>query len=247
MDKYLLIILLFFSYSFIGWCCEVILGLIREHKFVNRGFLIGPVCPIYGIGGLLVIFLLKGYAHDRLIFFIMAIIICASLEYFTSYIMEKIFKNRWWDYSDFKYNINGRICLEFAIPFGVIAYVMYFILNPILFNLYNKIPIDLQQLLCIFLISVFILDLILSFNIILSLRKISSYMRGDSTEVITKKVREILSKQNYLHRRLIESFPKMQIFNKITEIKMHIRLDRERLKFEKQRIKRRQRAGKKGL
>ena len=101
--------LLFISYSVIGWIMETILKTIEYKKFVNRGFLIGPYCPIYGCGALLMTFLLQGYAEDPIVLFVFNIIICSILEYSTSYIMEKIFKARWWDYSYTKYNINGRI------------------------------------------------------------------------------------------------------------------------------------------
>lgn len=104
--------MLFFIYAILGWIIETTLVSIEKRKFVNRGFLIGPYCPIYGFGGLAITILLKNYTKDPIVLFLMAVIICGTLEYFTSYIMEKIFKARWWDYSAKKYNINGRICLE---------------------------------------------------------------------------------------------------------------------------------------
>jgi len=108
--------MLFFIYAILGWIIETTLVSIEKKKFVNRGFLIGPYCPIYGFGGLAITILLKNYTKDPIVLFLMAVIICACLEYFTSYIMEKLFKARWWDYSKKKYNINGRICLETIIP-----------------------------------------------------------------------------------------------------------------------------------
>ena len=112
--------LLFMTYAFLGWLMEVTLGLIQSKKFVNRGFLIGPYCPIYGFGGLLITFLLQKYVNDPIVLFFMALIICGILEYVTSYLMEKIFHARWWDYSNKKYNINGRVCLDTIIPFGLL-------------------------------------------------------------------------------------------------------------------------------
>ena len=110
-------IALFFIYSFLGWVMESILETVRKKRFVNRGFLIGPYCPIYGAGVLLITILLAKYNDDIWITFLMSLLICGTLEYATSYIMEKIFKARWWDYSYRKFNINGRICLETLIPF----------------------------------------------------------------------------------------------------------------------------------
>ena len=110
-------IMLFFIYSILGWIMEVINGFIKTKKVVNRGFLIGPYCPIYGTGVILITILLKKYMEDRIITFIMSMLICGILEYFTSYFMEKFFNARWCDYSNRKMNINGRICLETLIPF----------------------------------------------------------------------------------------------------------------------------------
>ena len=89
--------LLFVFYSFLGWLMEVTQGYVRHKKFVNRGFLIGPYCPIYGYGAISMTLLLKGYANDPIVLFVMAIVICSILEYTTSFVMEKIFKIRWWE------------------------------------------------------------------------------------------------------------------------------------------------------
>ena len=100
--------ILFIIYSFIGWLMEVTNCLWEKHRFINRGFLIGPICPIYGVGSVLLITLLTRYSDNLLRLFLHAIIICSLLEYFTSFIMEKIFHARWWDYSKKKYNLNDQ-------------------------------------------------------------------------------------------------------------------------------------------
>ena len=92
LEKICLLFLLFMTYSFIGWLMEVICKLIETKKIINRGFLIGPYCPIYGWGCLLITMLLNKYVDDPLVLFVMAIIICSILEYVTSYLMEKLFK-----------------------------------------------------------------------------------------------------------------------------------------------------------
>ena len=113
--------ILFMFYSFIGWIIEIINEIITEKRYVNRGFLVGPYCPIYGFGTIFMITLLTRYLDDFIVLFIMSVVICSLLEYFTSYIMEKMFKARWWDYSDKKFHINGRICLSNCIAFGVLG------------------------------------------------------------------------------------------------------------------------------
>ena len=132
--------ILFMIYSFMGWCMEVLTVLIPKKKFVNRGFLIGPYCPIYGYGCLLIIILLKNNLDDPLALFLKAIVICSLLEYFTSFFMEKLFNARWWDYSNKKFNINGRICLETMLPFGILACLVMYVLNPFFESKINLLP-----------------------------------------------------------------------------------------------------------
>ena len=119
MENVYIYIILFFIYSFLGWSIEVFREFQDKNHFVNRGFLIGPICPIYGVGGVLMLLTLGKYKDSPIVLFCMSIIIFSILEYFTSYIMEKLFKARWWDYSNNKYNLNGRICAETMIPFGL--------------------------------------------------------------------------------------------------------------------------------
>ena len=144
-----LYILLFFLYSFLGWCLEVLCKLVSEKKFVNRGFLIGPYCPIYGYGAILMSVLLQKYLDDPFTLFIMIVLICSVLEYFTSFFLEKIFHTRWWDYSHNKFNINGRICLETMIPFGILGLAIIYVLNPFFYNLLSYIPQKITNIISI--------------------------------------------------------------------------------------------------
>ena len=111
--------LLFICYSFIGWVIEVIYEYFVNGKLVNRGFLIGPYCPIYGVGGLIATITLTSHKDSVIILFVMSMFMFALLEYFTSYLMEKLFKARWWDYSNYKFNVNGRVCLYLSCLFGL--------------------------------------------------------------------------------------------------------------------------------
>ena len=89
--------LLFLTYAFLGWCMEVTCKLIQFKRFINRGFLVGPYCPIYGWGALAITLLLQRYTNDIIVLFVMAVIVCSFIEYFTSYFMEKKYHARWWD------------------------------------------------------------------------------------------------------------------------------------------------------
>ncbi len=229
--------ILFIIYAMIGWCIEIINGLIQTKKFVNRGFLIGPYCPIYGVGGILITLLLSKYYDDPIVLFFMGIAVCGILEYLTSYIMEKFFKARWWDYSKRKFNINGRICLETIIPFGLLGCFIIYISNPFFINLINKMNKNTINIIAIVLLVIFITDFIISFFIISRLRKTAKEVNeknsGDNTEEITKKVKEILTNKSILDRRLINAFPKINI----DKIKARIKENTDKVKETASKVK----------
>lgn len=190
---------------------EVIFTLITDKKLTNRGFYIGPYCPIYGVGCILILLVCSKYENYPLIFFTFSIFIASILEYFTSYFMEKLFKARWWDYSKRKFNLNGRICLETMIPFGLIACFVMYVLNPIITNFINKLSPSCLNTSAIILLILFIIDFIISFNVINNFKNtVKSVSINDRTEDVNKYVKNVLLKKSILHRRLIKSFPKIQ-------------------------------------
>ncbi len=214
--------LLFIIYSAIGWTMEVIGKLIELKRFVNRGFLIGPCCSIYGVGAILITLLLKNFTYNVIILFIMSILVCGVLEYGTSYFMEKFFKARWWDYSKKKFNINGRVCLDTIIPFGLLGCFIVYIANPFFLMQLEKIPTLALHIIVIALLLIYIIDICISLGVVTNLRKTTSEVnkenRQDNTEEITKKVREILLGKSIFNRRLINAYPKLiAIKDKIKE------------------------------
>lgn len=216
MEKW---VMLFFAYSIIGWIIEVVDNYIEKGRFINRGFLIGPYCPIYGCGGLLITIFLEKYSNDILVLFILSMVLCAVLEYFTSYIMEKLFHIRWWNYTNYKFNINGRICLEMMIPFGFLGVILICYINPILNNIFNAVSINLFNVCTYILMGLFILDSIVSLRIIFGLEDIVTNVKQDSTEKVTNQVRKIIIDSNKeLYHRIIDAFPKLQIFNNFKKI-----------------------------
>ncbi len=205
--------LLFIIYSFIGWVVEIIDTLIMNKKLVNRGFLIGPYCPIYGFGALFIIYFLSAYQDNPWLLFFMTILICSTLEYMTSYFMEKIFKARWWDYSHTKFNINGRICLDTMIPFGLCGCLIIYFVNPFILHCISYIPNIGQTILACILFMIYLLDNLISFNVILNFKKVATVattIRKDSTEEISKRVRMVLANKSYFGKRLMKAFPNVQ-------------------------------------
>ena len=217
-------IMLFFIYSLAGWLVEMIPATIREKKFVDRGFLVGPYCPIYGCGVILITLLLQKYADDVVVTFFLSVIICGTLEYLTSYIMEKIFKARWWDYSNNKFNINGRICLETLVPFGIGGVLVLFVFNPFLEKIINLIPDLALNIVTGVLCVLFLIDCIVSFKIILNLKEMTKELK-DNTAEISDKVKKIILNKLGPYKRLVNAFPRVKEnvkFSKWDDIKKKI-------------------------
>ncbi len=208
----------FIVFSFLGWCLEVAYGLVFSKRFINRGFLIGPLCPIYGVGCVLLYLLLGGLAKNPIILALASMVICSVLEYFASYIMERIFKTRWWDYSNKKFNINGRICLEMAVPFGLLGLGAVYIFVPALLKLLSNIPTLGIYIIASVLFILFSVDLLVSFKLILKFTSAIELIPKDMSEEITKFVKDTIEKQGKHVKRLLESFPDYKInFNFINK------------------------------
>lgn len=201
----------FIVFSFLGWCLEVIYGVVTTKKFVNRGFLIGPLCPLYGLGCVLLYLLLSRYASDPIILAIASMLLCSILEYFASYILEKLFKTRWWDYSQEKYNINGRICLEMAVPFGLLGLGVVYLLFPGALYLLSQIDYTVVYIIAGCLVTLFAIDLFVSLGVVVKFTDTIGHIPKDMTEEITKFAKENLTKQSKLMKRLIDSFPNLKI------------------------------------
>ena len=203
--------ILFMIYSFVGWIIEMIDKTITDKKIVNRGFLIGPYCPIYGCGAILMIILLQRYIEEPITLFFMSIIIFSLLEYTTSFIMEKMFKARWWDYSNYKFNINGRICLETMIPFGLAGMIAMYIVNPFFVRCLDRTPYIILTVAYITLSVILIIDILLSTSVMANITSTIKKVKKDNTEEITKKVKELIMQKNYFKKRIFKAFPKLKI------------------------------------
>ena len=163
--------LIFMIYSFLGYLAEVVYCRLIDGKFVNRGFLFGPICPIYGCGAILIILLLHQYFSSPFLIFVLSILITSFVEYMTSIIMEKIFKAKWWDYSNLPFNLNGRICLRNSTLFGLAAIIMVYVINPVIFKIIRNIDNNLLNIMTILLIIIFIIDIFISILISINLKK----------------------------------------------------------------------------
>lgn len=170
MSIWISVILYFIIYSFLGWCCETVYCSILQKKFVNRGFLYGPLCPIYGCGALLVLYLLRDVRASILPLFLSGMVVTTILEYLTSVLLEKLFHMKWWDYSAMPFNINGRVCLLNSCEFGALSVFVVMVLHPAVTRLVGRIPGPVQLLLAGLLSAVILTDTIYTVHGILILK-----------------------------------------------------------------------------
>ncbi|MCI5835137.1 MAG: putative ABC transporter permease [Firmicutes bacterium] len=210
--------ILYIIYSFIGWVIEVIATSKDNKGFVNRGFLIGPYCPIYGTCALLMILILPNQENIFLLF-LMSLLICSISEYLTSYVMEKLFKARWWDYSSRRFNLNGRICLKISLGFGLLGVILVRYVNPFITSYLIKIPNNIVDIIFYILIIIFAIDNIISFKVVLKIKETTKFIKMDNTREITEKVKAILG-NSFLVKRLLKAFPDFRVIIKDLERKI---------------------------
>lgn len=130
----------FFIYGFLGWCSEVAFAAFKQRKFVNRGFLNGPICPVYGFGVGFVVSLLMPYKSNVFFMYIASVVAVSSIEWITGFALEKIFHSRWWDYSDQPFNLNGYICLPFSLIWGAACMLIVYVVHPLITKFVGLIP-----------------------------------------------------------------------------------------------------------
>jgi len=216
------IYILFWLYSFLGWCIETSWVSLRSKKFINRGFFLGPYCPIYGTGGIALLSL-SNYRSDPLVVFILSGFICSLIEYLVSYFLELIYKVRWWDYSNRPFNINGRICLFNSFCFGIFGLLAVCYLNPKLTNLINNLNSNLKLIILIFIVLITTLDMVITFNAMFDFRKYVTSLKDktlssifkpnmDSTEEMSKRVRTSLKEKSFIHNHLLKSFSNLKVY-----------------------------------
>lgn len=150
---------IFFVYAFLGWCTEVSYAALVTGRFVNRGFLNGPWCPVYGFGVVIVLAFLEPLKSNLLLLFLGSVVLTSALEWATGFVLEKIFHQRWWDYSDQPFNLNGYICLRFSIAWGLACLFVVKLLHPSVLLVIRLVPRGLGWTLLALLAAVMAVDL----------------------------------------------------------------------------------------
>ena len=162
---------IFIIYAFIGWCPEVSFAAVDSGKFVNRGFLNGPYCPIYGCGVVIVVAVLTPIKESLFILFLGSMLLTTVLEFLTGFILEKVFHNKWWDYSDKPFNIMGYVCLKFSILWGLACTFIMKVLHPSIYKFITIIPHVLGIILLSIIMTAFFIDLGVTVSTILKFNK----------------------------------------------------------------------------
>ena len=161
----------FFIYAFLGWCTEVSYAATKTGKFVNRGFLNGPWCPIYGFGVVIVLAFLEPLKNNLLLLFLGSVVLTSALEWLTGFLLEKLFAQRWWDYSDEPFNLSGYICLRFSLAWGFACLFVVKLLHPTVLLFIRLIPHLVGLVLLGILIVVMVIDLAATVSAIAKLNR----------------------------------------------------------------------------
>ncbi len=161
----------FITYAFLGWCIEVGYAAFKKGKFVNRGFLNGPVCPVYGFGMLIVLVFLLRLKDNFVVLFVGSVVLTSALEYLTGFALEKVFNDKWWDYSECKYNIKGYICLKFSLAWGVACIFAVRVIHPLADKVLNFIPFALSVVILCILYAALTTDAVLTIAEMLRIKK----------------------------------------------------------------------------
>ena len=215
--------LTFIIISFLGWSIEEFYSIFIAKEKMNRGFLVGPLCPIYGFASIIMIGTLTPFKEHLIALFFAAIIICGLFEYISSWILEKTLKIKLWDYDDsnFKYSIKGRIALETLLPFGILGIVLVLLVNPFIQNILNSIDINILYGISIVVFIIGSIDLLFSIKVILEMPETS----GDITLKKNKKVKQQFDDTTVIVRTQINNTTntvKKQVQNTTKTVKKQI-------------------------
>lgn len=221
----------FVLYGFIGWIYESTLCSVMEKKLVNRGFLNGPVCPIYGTGAVLVTAVFFGRTENLFILFFGSILLTCGAEYLTSVLLEKLFDARWWDYSSQRFNIAGRVSLLGALAFGSLSVLLVLFLHPLVYDFTMLIPPPLRLVASAVIFGLLLTDVFFTVRHILMLngrlREMQEALNGflaqsarraeemktglmeafEASEFYSEKIKKLFSLRRFQDLRLARAFP----------------------------------------
>lgn len=226
---------IFTIYSFLGWCLEMAFSTIKNHHIVNRGFLYGPVCPMYGIGVTFLIITAKSIESNYLLLFFVCFVGASILEYFTGYMLETLFDSKWWDYSNSALNIHGRISILFSILWALVGVFIIKILHPygvgiLLGMLSPRVGAILLPIIFIYFIvdfTITLIRLVTLKNMLMQLEDVTYDIKrrlvrykdfiSDKVDIFEKLPKEIKEKYGDIEKLPKEIFNKYNVGEKLME------------------------------
>lgn len=236
MEYCINLILLFFTYCVLGWCIEVTLKYIQFHRFINRGFLTGPWLPIYGSGAVLITLAVDGLAPLESSVgttFALSFVLCGTVEYMTSFVMEKRYHARWWDYSQKPMNLHGRVWIGNLILFGLGGVLIAKVLNPVFLGVLGMLTLSGREILAAGLGGLFLADCVMSHFVLKLVKTGVESSDADNTEEISREVRLLLSDRSVFHRRFADAYPEVIYKTERIAARMEaVREETERLRRE---------------
>lgn len=202
---------LFYIYSFAGWLGEVSVAAVNRRKFINRGFVSSPFCPIYGIGAVAFAVFLPELRENLFFLFLGGVILSSVNEFITGALLEKIFHKKWWDYSKIRFNLEGYICLPYSLLWGVFAVLLTLFVNPFLTGVIHLIPRGIGIILLWFLSVMLILDVVGTSLAILGLQKKMEQVSGLTEEMgrVSKLLENAITGR--ITRRMEKAFPALKV------------------------------------
>lgn len=224
----------FIIYSIIGWVLETTFCSVAKRRFVNRGFLNGPLCPVYGFGALICVFLLYGRADNAIVLLVAGILLNTVLEYLTAVMLEKLFKAKWWDYSEKRFNIKGRVCLRNALMFGALSVMLIKYIHPFVSRITGVLTDNALIIISLVIFAAILLDLFFTikhlvnlnsrleefqreFNLFLAKhKKLKDEIRNallekfEQSELYREHVKQRFEVIRLQSRRLLKAYPKLK-------------------------------------
>ena len=215
------IFLQFLAYSFLGWTCETIYCSIGQGKFVNRGFLNGPLCPVYGFGAMAVLVFLRPIQNNIPLLFLCGMLVTSIIEYITGYLLEKLFATKWWDYSTYRFNIHGRVCLRNSLMFGVLSVVAARVVDPVVRGALVSLPfwasVSMSAVLLVILLVLTVRTILDINSVLRQFHQLVEQAKLDTAEYLRQSHQEF--QQRFDQYQLNAELGRMELMDYIEQVK----------------------------
>ena len=232
------LVICFFIYSVLGYLSEIVFCSVPKKHFVNRGFLYGPYCPIYGFGALVVLIFLEPLKAHWYLVFLFAVVLTSAIEYVTSWLLEKLFNMKLWDYSNHKININGRVCGLNSFLFGLMGLFVTYVVHPFVSDVIRAIPVEYRSAISDLILIAFSIDATVTvINLksfqhgLMEIKEKAEYIRSldsdDLKELLSKELEKTKERRESIYAHFLNSNPSLsarsaEIRQEINDYKLYL-------------------------